>query len=61
MSVLFISTPTLSLRGILMAEKEYFIDDRVVIPEEIKKMSIEELEAAIKKLEQELRDKKKTA
>lgn len=43
-----------------MAEKEYFIDDRVVIPEEIKKMSIEELEAAIKKLEQELRDKKKT-
>lgn len=61
MSVLFISTPTLSLRDILMAEKEYFIDDRVVIPEEIKKMSIEELEAAIKKLEQELRDKKKTA
>lgn len=44
-----------------MAEKEYFIDDRVVIPEEIKKMSIKELEAAIKKLEQELRDKKKTA
>lgn len=44
-----------------MAEKEYFIDDRVVIPEEIKKMSIEELEAAIKKLEQELRDKKKIA
>ena len=35
-----------------MAEKEYFIDDRVVIPEEIKKMSIEELEASIKKLEQ---------
>ena len=23
-----------------MAEKEYFIDDRVVIPEEIKKMSM---------------------
>jgi len=34
-----------------MAEKEYFIDDRVIIPNEIKKMSIEERNAEIKRLE----------
>ncbi len=44
-----------------MKDKEYFIDDRVIIPEDIKKMTIEELEAAIKELEQELKEKKKTA
>jgi len=36
-----------------MAEKEYFIDDRVIIPDEIKKMSKEELDREIKKLEAE--------
>lgn len=34
-----------------MAEKEYFIDDRVIIPEEIKRMSVEERNAEIKRLE----------
>lgn len=37
-----------------MNEKEYFIDDRVIISEDIKKMSKAELEAEIKKLEKEL-------
>ena len=41
--------------------KEYFLDDRVIIPDDIKKMTVEELEAAIKELEQELKEKKKTA
>ena len=36
-----------------MNEKEYFIDDRVIIPEEIKKMTKEERLAEIKKLEAE--------
>lgn len=44
-----------------MAEKEYFINDNVVIPEEIKKMTSEELEEAIKKLERELKIKKGNA
>lgn len=44
-----------------MAEKEYFIDDRVIIPDYIKNMSKEELEAAIRKLEEELKIKKETA
>lgn len=42
-----------------MNENQYFIDDRVIIPDEIKKMSKEELEAEIKMLEQEIRNKKK--
>jgi HAMP domain-containing protein len=41
-----------------MAEKEYFIDDRVIIPDEIKRMSVEELERAIKQMEDELKSKK---
>ena len=41
--------------------KEDFLDDRVIIPDDIKKMTVEELEAAIKDLEQELKEKKKTA
>ena len=36
-----------------MSEKEYFIDDRVVIPEDIKKMSKEELDREIARLEEE--------
>lgn len=39
--------------------KEDFLDDRVIIPDDIKKMTVEELEAAIKELEQELKEKKK--
>ena len=41
--------------------KEDFLDDRVIIPDDMKKMTVEELEAAIKELEQELKEKKKTA
>ena len=41
--------------------KEDILDDRVIIPDDIKKMTVEELEAAIKELEQELKEKKKTA
>ena len=41
--------------------KEDFLDDRVIIPDDIKKMTVEKLEAAIKELEQELKEKKKTA
>ena len=37
--------------------KEDFLDDRVIIPDDIKKMTVEELEAAIKELEQELKEK----
>lgn len=44
-----------------MAEKEYFIDDRVIIPDYIKNMTKEELEAAIRQLEEELQNKKETA
>ncbi len=36
-----------------MSEKEYFIDDRVIIPDYIKKMSKEEINAEIKRLEAE--------
>lgn len=43
-----------------MKDKEYFIDDKVVIPDDIKNMSKEELQQAIEKLEEELK-KKKTA
>lgn len=41
-----------------MAEKEYFIDDRVIIPEEIKKMSHEQRLAEIARLEAEAAKKK---
>lgn len=44
-----------------MAEKEYFIDDRVIIPDYIKNMTKEELETAIRQLEEELKIKKETA
>jgi len=43
-----------------MNEKKYFIDDRVIIPDDIKKMSKEELDAEIAKFEAEMR-KHKTA
>lgn len=39
--------------------KEYFIDDRVIIPEEIKKMSREQIKAEIAKFEAEAAEKKK--
>lgn len=41
-----------------MSEKEYFIDDRVIIPDDIKKMSKEELQIEIKKFEAEALRKK---
>lgn len=44
-----------------MAEKKYFIDDRVIIPADIKNMTKEELQRAIDKLEEELKNKKETA
>ncbi len=37
---------------------EYFADDRVIIPEYIKKMSKEELEQEIERLEKEAKEKK---
>lgn len=36
-----------------MAEKEYIINDNIVIPDHIKKMSREELEQEIARLEKE--------
>ena len=36
-----------------MSEKEYFIDDRVIIPDNIKNMTKMELEAEIAKFEAE--------
>ncbi|MCC8110269.1 MAG: hypothetical protein LIO74_01120 [Ruminococcus sp.] len=36
---------------------ELFLDDRVIIPDEIKKMTPEELRTAIEKLEKELQEK----
>lgn len=44
-----------------MSEKEFFIDDRVVIPEDIKKMSCEELDKEIKRLEIEAHRNKLSA
>ena len=41
-----------------MAEKEYLIDDRLIIPEELKGMSVEELEKAIRQIEDEKKAKK---
>lgn len=39
-------------------KEEYFADDRVVIPEYIKKMTSEERRAEIERLEKEAREKK---
>lgn len=44
-----------------MADSKYFIDDRVVIPDDIQKMSAEELETAIAQLEKELENRKVSA
>ncbi len=40
---------------------ELFLDDRGIIPDEIKKMTSEELKMAIEKLEKELQEKKKVS
>ncbi len=42
-----------------MAEKEYFIDDRVIIPEKIKNMTREERRAEIARLEAAAAEEKK--
>lgn len=42
-----------------MADKKYFIDDRVIIPDEIKNMTNEEIEAEISRLESEIMIAKK--
>ncbi len=44
-----------------MNEKKYFIDDRVVIPDDIKKMSKEELRKEIDKFEKRSKKKRETA
>ena len=44
-----------------MADSKFFIDDRVVIPDDIKKMTAEELEAAIAQIEKELENRKVSA
>lgn len=36
----------------------YFLDDRCIIPDEVKKMSKEELDAEIERLEKEEQEKK---
>lgn len=41
-----------------MAEKEYFIDDRCIIPDHIKQMSVEELDCEIARLEAEAKAEK---
>lgn len=41
-----------------MAEKEYFIDDRCIIPDYIKKMSTKELDSEIARLEAEAKAEK---
>ena len=38
-----------------------FIDDNVIIPDEIKKMSAEELKKAIQELEQEVKERKQVS
>ena len=43
-----------------MAEKEYLIDDRNIIPDDIKNMTKEELEFEIAKFEAEAAKKKHT-
>lgn len=42
-----------------MKEKPYVLDDRVIIPDYIKKMTIEELNAEIERLEAEHKAKKR--
>ena len=42
-----------------MAEKEYFIDDRCIIPDDIKNMTKEEREAEIARLEAEHAEKRR--
>lgn len=37
-----------------MTDKKYFIDDRVIIPDEIKNMTNEEIETEIARLEAEI-------
>ena len=57
------------LQLIFIAEKtgtrrnnmKMFIDDNVIIPDEIKKMSAEELKKAIQELEQELKERKQVS
>ena len=44
-----------------MNNEKFFIDDRVTIPDDIKKMSNEELEKAISEFEAEHKRKKETA
>ena len=39
-------------------EKEFIIDDRVIIPEDVKKMSKDELDKEIARLEQNLQRKR---
>lgn len=43
-----------------MTDKKYFIDDRVIIPEEIKTLTNKEIDAEIEKLEMENIIKKQT-
>lgn len=42
-----------------MAEKEYFIDDRIVVPDEIKRMTKDERNAMIARLEAEAAEEKR--
>lgn len=42
-------------------KEKYFADDRFIISDEIKKMSKEEREREIARLEQEIREKKREA
>lgn len=44
-----------------MAEKEYIINDNIIIPDRIKKMSREELEHEIAQLEKEHLERKRNA
>lgn len=44
-----------------MNEKKHFIDDRVIIPDDIKRMSKEELQKEIDKFEKEAKKKRETA
>lgn len=41
-----------------MAEQQYFADDRGIIPDYIKKMTPEQLSAAIARLEQDIKTQK---
>lgn len=40
-------------------EQEYIVDDRIIIPEDVKRMSKEELDREIARLEEEQRKKKR--